>query len=101
MVAKRPYLPIRLFIFIGAKPYTDWIKLDIIKNSKGFIETGRDLMQYENYRKIWKVDARAFSAGNLQPRYICRRRCAGRRHEPGSFGRMAKAPWPLNLCMNI
>lgn len=49
-----------LFIFIGAKPYTDWIKLDVIKNSKGFIETGRDLYNYENFRKTWKLEREPF-----------------------------------------
>ena len=45
-----------LFIFIGARPVTDWIKLDIFKDSKGFIETGRDLFKYENFKKIWKLE---------------------------------------------
>jgi len=44
-----------LYIFIGAKPYTDWIKLDIIKNTKDFIETGRELRSYENFGKVWKL----------------------------------------------
>ncbi len=44
-----------LYIFIGAKPYTDWIKLDIIKNNKEFIETGRDLTVYDSFQKIWKL----------------------------------------------
>ncbi|MDN5289248.1 MAG: response regulator [Mucilaginibacter sp.] len=44
-----------LYIFIGAKPYTDWIKLDIIKNNKDFIETGRELRSYEGFGKIWKL----------------------------------------------
>jgi thioredoxin reductase (NADPH) len=43
-----------LYIFIGAKPFTDWIALDIIKDEKGFIETGRELKGYENFTKIWK-----------------------------------------------
>jgi thioredoxin reductase (NADPH) len=45
-----------LFIFIGARPFTDWIGLDIIKDDKGFLETGRDLKTYENFKKIWKQD---------------------------------------------
>jgi thioredoxin reductase (NADPH) len=45
-----------LYIFIGAKPYTDWIGLDIIKDEKGFLETGRDLKTYDNFSKIWKQD---------------------------------------------
>jgi len=44
-----------LYIFIGAKPYTDWIKLDIIKNNKEFIETGRELRDYEKFNKTWKL----------------------------------------------
>ncbi len=43
-----------LYIFIGAKPFTDWIALDIIKDEKGFIETGRDLQGYDSFNKIWK-----------------------------------------------
>ena len=45
-----------LFIFIGAKPFTEWIGLDIIKDEKGFVETGRDLKTYEHFKKIWKQD---------------------------------------------
>ena len=45
-----------LFIFIGAKPFTDWIGLDIIKDDKGFLETGRDLKSYDLFKKIWKQD---------------------------------------------
>lgn len=44
-----------LYIFIGARPYTDWLKLDIIKNDKDFIETGRELRNYENFNKTWKL----------------------------------------------
>jgi thioredoxin reductase (NADPH) len=44
-----------LYIFIGAKPYTDWVQLDIIKNNKEFIETGRDLAGYDDFKKIWKL----------------------------------------------
>jgi thioredoxin reductase (NADPH) len=43
-----------LYVFIGAKPFTDWIELDIIKDDKGFLETGRDLKSHGNYPKIWK-----------------------------------------------
>lgn len=43
------------YIFIGARPYTDWIKLDIIKNEKDFIETGRELRNYESFNKSWKL----------------------------------------------
>ena len=45
-----------LYIFIGAKPYTDWLSAEIIINDKGFIETGRDLQRYDNFKKIWKLE---------------------------------------------
>jgi len=46
---------VALYVFIGAKPYTDWIQLDILKDEKGFIETGRELRRYDNFNKIWKL----------------------------------------------
>ncbi len=49
-----------LFIFIGAKPVTDWISLDVLKDSKGFIETGRDLFKFNNFKKIWKLEREPF-----------------------------------------
>jgi len=47
---------VALFIFIGARPVTDWIKLDIFRDQKGFIETGRDLFKNENFKKYWKIE---------------------------------------------
>lgn|GEM_PF-5874613 len=45
-----------LYIFIGAKPFTDWLGDEIIKNDKGFIETGRNLHHHEDFKKIWKLE---------------------------------------------
>jgi thioredoxin reductase (NADPH) len=45
-----------LYIFIGAKPFTEWLSADIIINDKGFIETGRELQHYNNFQKIWKLE---------------------------------------------
>lgn len=44
-----------LYIFIGSRPYTDWIGKEIIRNNKGFIETGRDAKSYDAFGKIWKL----------------------------------------------
>ncbi len=50
-----------VFIFIGAKPCTDWIEsLNIIRNDRGYIETGRELMRYDDYRKKWKLNREPF-----------------------------------------
>jgi thioredoxin reductase (NADPH) len=34
----------RLFVFIGASPHTDWLGEDVVRDSKGFIVTGSDLL---------------------------------------------------------
>lgn len=53
---QQPFHADALYIFIGAKPYTEWVGLDIIKDDKGFIETGRELKGYDVFNKIWKLD---------------------------------------------
>jgi thioredoxin reductase (NADPH) len=56
-----------LFIFIGAKPITEWLKLDIIKDNKGFIETGRSLVGYEGYKKTWKLEREPYLLETCAP----------------------------------
>ncbi len=56
-----------LFIFIGARPITDWLKLDIIKDSKGFIETGRDVMKHPAFTKLWKLKREPFLLETCSP----------------------------------
>tara|TARA_R110000868_G_scaffold259361_12_gene517484 strand:+ start:3200 stop:4867 length:1668 start_codon:yes stop_codon:yes gene_type:complete len=56
-----------LFIFIGARPYTDWVKASVIKNERGFIETGRDLGKYEEFPKVWKLERQPFLLETCSP----------------------------------
>jgi thioredoxin reductase (NADPH) len=49
-----------LFIFIGARPYTDWLDGQIIRNQKGYLKTGNDLMADPAFAKIWKRDREPF-----------------------------------------
>ncbi|MEM9896971.1 MAG: FAD-dependent oxidoreductase [Bacteroidota bacterium] len=49
-----------LFIFIGAKPMTEWLNLELIKDQKGFLETGPALTRHESFKKIWKIDREPF-----------------------------------------
>jgi len=44
-----------LYIFIGAKPYTEWLGNEIQRNAKGFIETGYELKLYNNFAQRWKL----------------------------------------------
>lgn len=56
-----------LFIFIGTKPYTDWIEVDIIKDPKGFIATGRDLARYADFKKVWKQPREPYALETCSP----------------------------------
>ncbi|WKN43541.1 FAD-dependent oxidoreductase [Tunicatimonas pelagia] len=47
-----------LFIFIGNRPFTDWISLEIAKNEKGFIETGQDVVR--DSKKNWSLEREPF-----------------------------------------
>jgi thioredoxin reductase (NADPH) len=45
-----------LFIFIGAKPSTEWIRHLAICDPKGYLLTGRDLVADPRYKESWKKD---------------------------------------------
>lgn len=48
-----------LFIFIGAKPHTDWMD-GVVKDDKGFIVTGRDLSRSDRHKQVWKLNRDPF-----------------------------------------
>lgn len=50
-----------LFIFIGAKPYTDWLPEEIRKDAKGFIKTGNALNEDKEAQKQWPMLRLPFS----------------------------------------
>lgn len=56
-----------LFIFIGARPYTDWVQNQIIKNEKGFIETGKELNKYNDFAKVWKLERTPYLLETCSP----------------------------------
>jgi thioredoxin reductase (NADPH) len=43
-----------VFVFIGARPCNDWLPASVLRDSKGFVLTGRDLMAAEPYPRCWK-----------------------------------------------
>ena len=49
-----------LFVFIGSKPYTDWLENTLKVDEKGYLETGRDLLKYPDHHKIWKRNREPF-----------------------------------------
>ena len=49
-----------VFIFIGARPRSDWLPAGVLRDSKGFVLTGRDLMAAEPYSRTWKEQREPF-----------------------------------------
>ncbi|HEY2466536.1 MAG TPA: FAD-dependent oxidoreductase [Terracidiphilus sp.] len=43
-----------LFVFIGTHPRSDWLPHNVLRDAKGFVLTGRDLMAAEGYARTWK-----------------------------------------------
>jgi len=45
-----------LFIYIGVRPGTAWVSDIILKDEKGFILSGSDLMKERSYHTFWKLE---------------------------------------------
>jgi thioredoxin reductase (NADPH) len=43
-----------LFIFIGTRPRSDWLPANVLRDTKGFVLTGRDLLASDAYARTWK-----------------------------------------------
>ena len=43
-----------LFIFIGTSPRSDWLPAEVLRDAKGFVLTGRDLMAADDFARTWK-----------------------------------------------
>jgi thioredoxin reductase (NADPH) len=43
-----------VFVFIGARPRSDWLRDGVLRDAKGFIITGRDLSADARLARIWK-----------------------------------------------
>jgi thioredoxin reductase (NADPH) len=43
-----------LFVFIGTRPRSDWLPPDVLRDAKGFVLTGRDLIAADAYARVWK-----------------------------------------------
>ena len=43
-----------LFVFIGTSPRSDWLPPEVLRDDKGFVLTGRDLMAASAFPRIWK-----------------------------------------------
>jgi thioredoxin reductase (NADPH) len=43
-----------VFVFIGARPRSDWLPAGVLRDDKGFVLTGRDLSAHPAYARVWK-----------------------------------------------
>jgi len=43
-----------VFVFIGTRPISGWLPPGVLRDAKGFVLTGRDVMAAEAYAKTWK-----------------------------------------------
>ncbi len=43
-----------LFVFIGSRPRSDWLPPSVLRDAKGFVLTGRDMMAAGDYPRVWK-----------------------------------------------
>jgi thioredoxin reductase (NADPH) len=65
-----------LFVFIGTHPRSGWLPPEVLRDAKGFVLTGRDLIASDGYARIWKERreplpletsvAGVFAAGDLR-----------------------------------
>ena len=56
-----------LYIFIGAKPFTDWISNEVWRDDKGFIETGHELKIHNDFTQRWKLTRDPFLLETSMP----------------------------------
>jgi thioredoxin reductase (NADPH) len=43
-----------VFVFIGTRPRSDWLPESVLRDSKGFVLTGRDLAAADAFVRVWK-----------------------------------------------
>ena len=43
-----------VFIFIGTRPRSEWLPAEVLRDARGFVLTGRDLMAHDDYARVWK-----------------------------------------------
>src|SRR5206468_6509864 len=56
-----------VFVFIGTKPRSEWLPAGVLKNAKGFVLTGREVVVSEAYAKSWKEKREPWSLETSVP----------------------------------
>ncbi|MEL7423945.1 MAG: FAD-dependent oxidoreductase [Bacteroidota bacterium] len=56
-----------LFVFIGARPATEWLPDTLLMDNKSFLLTGRDLRNRSDYNNFWKEEREPLLLETCQP----------------------------------
>jgi thioredoxin reductase (NADPH) len=56
-----------LFVYIGSRPGTSWLNDFLLKDEKGFIITGRDLINEKNFHSQWKLKREPYLPESIVP----------------------------------
>ena len=75
-----------VFVFIGTKPRSDRLPPNVLRDSRGFVITGRDLSGDERHTKCWKERLKRWRSRPCA-RYLRRPATSRRSHEPGGVSR--------------
>lgn len=76
-----------LFVFIGADAETEWLPAEIIRDARGYICTGRDVLDLVAEARSLVARARSPPARDERARHLCRRRRAPRLDQARCLGR--------------
>jgi thioredoxin reductase (NADPH) len=56
-----------VFVFIGPRPHSDWLPSSVLRDSKGFVLTGREALLCTNFARIWKEEREPLSLETSAP----------------------------------
>jgi len=56
-----------LFIYIGTKPGTEWLSDIVLKDEKGFIKSGSELLKEKSFHTFWKLKREPFMTETSVP----------------------------------
>jgi thioredoxin reductase (NADPH) len=56
-----------LFVLVGAQPHTDWLPDEILRDEKGFIYTGQDLIREDTLSGDWRLSRAPFPLESGMP----------------------------------
>ena len=53
-----------MFVFVGASPRTEWLGPDVVRDTKGFVVTGQELLTRDN---AWRLPRAPFALESSVP----------------------------------